>query len=181
MLGAIERSIRLDGRHIIVITDDPGLGREVARSHPDIVVQSFSGSAQPDQDLVRRGGSGSVNLVVAADLPISGLKGPRAQCVGDRRVLLRLSSDQRDFDKSYNEIAYFGGLGTRFCWHLWERAGYLPIARKTRSLFARVVLRLVLVPLSPILYTIGALVGAAINSIGMVLDFFVPEQSAPYS
>ena len=110
MLGAIERSIRLDDRHIIVITDDPGLGHEVARSHPDIVVQSFPASAQPDQDLVRRRGSGGVNLVAAADLPISGLKGPRAQRIGERRVLLRLSSDQRDFDKSYNEIAYISAV-----------------------------------------------------------------------
>ena len=45
MRGAIERSIRLDDRHIVVIADDPGLGREVARSHPDIVVQSFPVSA----------------------------------------------------------------------------------------------------------------------------------------
>ena len=180
MRGAIERSIRLDDRHIVVIADDPGLGREVARSHPDIVVQSYPVSATPDQDLVRRSGSGSVSLLVAADLPIPGLNGPRAQRIGERRVLLRLSSDQRDFDKSYNEIAYFGGLGTRFCWHVWQRAGRLPIARKTQSLFSRVALRLVLVPLSPVLYPVAALAGSSINSIGMILDFLVPEQSASY-
>jgi hypothetical protein len=180
MRGAAERSIRLDDRHIVVVADDPGLGREVARSHPDIVVQSYPVSATPDQDLVRRSGSGSVSLLVAVDLPIPGLNGPRAQRIGERRVLLRLSSDRRDFDKSYNEIVYFGGLGTRFCWHVWQQAGRLPIARKTQSLFSRVALRLVLVPLSPVLYPVAALAGSSINSVGMILDFLVPEQSASY-
>jgi hypothetical protein len=176
MLGAIERCIGRDDRHIVVIAADPALGREVARSHRDAVVQSFPANARPDRDLIRRGDSAAVDLVVAADLPISGLDGPLAQRIGERRVLLRLSSDQRDFDKSYNEIAYFGGLGTRFCWHVCKWGGYLPVARKPRSLFGRVLLRLLLVPLSPLLYTGAALVGASINIIGISLDFLVPEQ-----
>jgi hypothetical protein len=175
MLGAIERSISLDDRHIVVIADDEGLGREVARSHPDMIVQSFPASAKPDQDLVRRGGSATVNLVVAADLPIPGLIAPRAQRIGERRVLLRLSSDQRDFDKSYNEIAYFGGLGTRFCWHVCKWGANLPMARNPRSLIGRVLLRLVLVPLSPVVYAGAALVGASISFIGILLDFLIPK------
>jgi hypothetical protein len=176
MLGAIERNIALTDRHIVIISDDPSLGQEVVRSHPNTVVQSFPASAQPDQDLVRRGGSGGVNLLIAADLPISELKGPRAQRIGERRALLRLSDDQRGFDKSYNEIAYFGGLGTRMCWRFWQWAGQ-PFTGKTRSLLARVALRLILVPLSPVLYPIAALVGASINAVGMILDFLMPEQS----
>jgi hypothetical protein len=175
MLGAIERSISLDDRHIVVIADDQGLGREVAQSHPDIIVQSFPASAKPDQDLVRRGGSATVNLVVAADLPIPGRNGPREQRIGDRRVLLRLSSDQRDFDKSYNEIAYFGGLGTRFCWHVWKWGEKLPTTRNPRSLIGRVLLRLVLVPLSPIIYAGAAVVGASISVVGILLDFSIPK------
>jgi hypothetical protein len=180
MLGAIERTIMSTDRHVVILADDPSLGREVSQSYPNIVVQSFPVSAQPDPDLVRRDGAGDVNLLAATDLPIVGLKAPRRQRVGDRRVLVRLAHDQRESDQSFNEIAYFGGLGTRFCWLTWERLGRLPLTGRTRSLFARVFLRLMLVPVSPVFYTLGALIGASINFIGMILDMLTFSRSTPY-
>ena len=131
-------------------------------------------------DLVLRDGAGDVNLLAATDLPIVGLKAPRRQRVGDRRVLVRLAHDQRESDQSFNEIAYFGGLGTRFCWLTWERLGRLPLTGRTRSLFARVFLRLMLVPVSPVFYTLGALIGASINFIGMILDMLTFSRSTPH-
>jgi hypothetical protein len=180
MLGAIERAIVSTDSHLVILADDPSLGPDVSRSHPNIVVQSFPLSAQPDPDLVRREGAGDVNLLAATDLPIFGLKAPRRQRIGDRRVLVRLAHDQREFDQSFNEIAYFGGLGTRFCWLTWERLGRLPVTGRTRSLFARVFLRLILVPLSPVFYTLGALIGASINFIGMILDLLTFRRSTPH-
>jgi hypothetical protein len=175
MLRAIERCLGREDRHIIVIAADPGMGREVARAHPDAIVQPFTANAKLDPDAVRRGYSAAVDLVVAADLPISGLNVSVAQPIGERHVLLRLSSNQRDVDRSW-EIAYFGGLGTRFCCRMWGT--YIRLARKARPLFGRVFLKLLFVPFSPFLSIGASLVGTAMNFTGIILDFLVPGQSA---
>ena len=143
MLRAIESCIGRDDRHIIVVAADPGLGLEVARAHPDAIVQSFTANAKLDPDSVRQGYSAAVDLVIAADLPISGLNVSIGQRIGERHVLLRLSSDQSDVDESW-EIAYFGGIGTRFCYHVWIT---IRMARKPRVLLAIAIRSLHSIPI----------------------------------
>jgi hypothetical protein len=141
MLETIERCIGRDDRHIVVIAADPGLGWEVARSHPDAIVQSFPANAKPDQDSVRQGESATFDLVVVADLPIVALNGPIAQRIGERRFLLSLSSDRRDIDRSYSEIVYFGGLGTRFCCHVASHSHGSKVAIAVWSSLVAIVIR----------------------------------------
>jgi hypothetical protein len=174
MLRAIEGCIDRDDRHIVVIAADPGLGREVARAHPDATVQSFTTNAKLDADLVRQRFSGTVDLVVVMDLSIPGLNAPITQGIGERHVLLRLSRDQRHVDGN-GKIVYFGGIGTRFCCHVW--GAYIRMAIKPWSLFARVSFRSLFVPLSPFFLIGASLVGAAMNFIGAILDFLVPGRS----
>jgi hypothetical protein len=167
MLQAIERCIGRHDQHIIIISADPGLAIEVGRANPDVIVTSFTGN---DPEAMRQA---AVDLLVVADLPIGGLNASIAQRIGKRQVLLRLPSDRRDFDKSFNEVAYFGGLGTRFCCHLW--VAYIRLARKPRSPLGRVFWRSLFVPISSFLFVGASIVGAAMNFVGIILDFLLPS------
>jgi len=176
VLDAIERRVGRGDRHIVIIAADPRLAWEVARSHPDAIVQSFAADANPDQDLIRRADSASVDLLIAADLPIFGCNSPVAQRIGERRVLIRLSGDQRAAPRNYTDIVYFGGLGTRSCYGIW-RWGHVRIGRTPRALLARSSLRVLLTLLAPLIYIGIALIGVEMNVIGLILDSFAKEES----
>jgi hypothetical protein len=177
MLDGIERCIGRGDRDIVIIGPDPGLAWEVARSHPDSTVQSFAAGAQPDEELVRRENSASIDLLIAVDLPDPGVDAPVLQWIGQRRVLLRISGDQRATARNYTDIVYFGGPGTRFCYAVWSWGRYVLIAGKPRSLVAQISLRAIRLPLAPIMYATTAPVGVAMNVIGLILDLVARKES----
>jgi hypothetical protein len=181
MLAAIGRCAGLGVRGVVLIGPDPGLAFEIGRLHPESIVQSFAPNATPDETLVRRGRFAAVDLVVVVDVPTAGFnKRPLAQQIGERRVLLRLSGDRRPIEMNYNEIVYFGGLGTRFCYKLWNWGRHVFLVRRPRMLLGQIARRLVLIVLLPFIYAATALAGLAMNITGILLDAFSKDESSSH-
>jgi hypothetical protein len=174
MLSGIARCIRHGDRHIVIISSDQGLAREVARSHPDSIVQSFTANANPGEDLVRRAGSAPIDLLIAVVLPNSGTDNTMAQRIGRRRVLLRLSGDQCAAPRSFTEIAFFGGFGTRCCFRIWARHARAPGRQQVP--LRRILLRLIGQLLAPLIFIGVSIVGVGMNVIGLILDYFTQDE-----
>jgi hypothetical protein len=178
MLAAIERNLRHGDRHIVILAADPALASKVAHSHPETIVQSFTADANPGEELVRRGTSSPVDLLLAVDLPMSGRDTTVVQRIGQRRILLRLSGDRRAAPWTYTEIVFFGGLGTRYCFSIWNSVCRDRKNRKPQSLLGQISLTLTGVLLAPPMYVATAIVGVAMNTIGLILDYFTQEEAS---
>lgn len=146
----------------VVLGADPSMIAKLKEANPHLTV--FDGAPRPPCP---------VDVAVAIDLDdgshaakMAALK--ELACSTRRRVVLGSSAQQAAGDMEFQRI---GGPGTQFCQTVqgWCRAAYRAVFNR-RPVWARMLLKLAAVVLSPLILALLAVVGLVINILGLGMD-----------
>lgn len=178
--STLENCIARGDRHVILIGAEPNLALQLEQVRPGVAVQAFTSDFVPDMAFVQKADSDAIDLLVAIDVDRSKANILVPQQVGKRRILLRLAGDTRPVEGTFDQIKYFGSLGTRFCAILWNWTRRLRIRLRPAAELVKLPLKAAMLLLMPLIYCVIALICVPLNVIGVILDFSTGGQLSLY-